>query len=308
MINVSCPVCKYSDYQSQNLFSLKKDNITYDIKKCNRCKHVFTFFENEVDIRQYYDEKDYIVRDTKKTIFYSIQKLEYQKVIQQIKSITGHKNTSLIDFGSGKGLFLSFAKSNGFEVKGVETSIPRANYAMQTFDLEIDTNFFTKGKIFQKSFDVITLFHVLEHLNAPVELLKNLIADNLNKKGLIVIEVPNFDSWQSKWASNKWLQLDVPRHLNHFTSLKLEEIVGQLNLAIVKKEYFSMHHGIIGMTQTIWNWFGYKGFLIGKLKIDKSFFTLLKIGISLPFAIVLELTSCLFKRGGVLRFYIKNTV
>ena len=306
MINITCPICKNSNILNQNLLTIKKNTNACYIKECSNCKHIFTFFDWEVDLNQYYDGNDYIVRDTKKTIFYFIQKLEYQKVINQIKKYTDRKKISLLDFGSGKGLFLNFAKSSGFEVKGVETSIPRANYAINTFNVEVDTNSYFAGKVFTKSFDVITFFHVLEHLDMPCELLKNLINDNLNVNGMVVIEVPNFNSWQSKWSGEHWLHLDVPRHLNHFTSIKIEEIILQLNLLVIKKEYFSLHHGVIGMIQTIWSWFGYKGFLIGQLKEDKSLKTLFKIGIVLPFAFILELISCIFQSGGILRYYIKN--
>nr|MBC7613679.1 class I SAM-dependent methyltransferase [Pseudopedobacter sp.] len=255
-----------------------------------------------------YDEQDYQVRDTKGTIFYSIQKFEYEAVLKQIMKIIDTKNSSLLDFGAGKGLFLNFAQELGFKVKGVETSIPRASYAQQVFGLEIATNTYNGGEILGGNFNVITLFHVLEHLDQPKNLLKNLVVNNLNPKGLLVVEVPNILSWQAKLAGKHWLHLDIPRHLSHFSEEKLFNILNDMNLTIIKKEFFSWHLGVIGMMQSIWTWFGYKGFLIGDLKEKKTIILMLLIAISLPFAILLELIASLCNKGGVMRYYAQNKI
>ena len=67
--------------------------------------------------------------------------------------------------------------------------------------------------------------------------------------------------------------------------------------------YFSIHMGIIGMTQSIWNIFGYKGFLISDLKSKKSFSLILKLLCTLPFAFLLETIACLFNKGGIIRLF-----
>jgi hypothetical protein len=137
--------------------------------------------------------------------------------------------------------------------------------------------------------------------------LKNLVKDNLENDGILVVEVPNMQSWQSRWAGKRWLHLDVPRHVTHFTPQSLSRAIKQSGCRILKEEYFSYHLGIVGMTQTIFSWFGYRGFLIGDLKQKKSLALYLKIGLVLPFAILLETVASVCKRGGVIRVYaIKN--
>ncbi|MEY3679329.1 MAG: hypothetical protein RI924_1470, partial [Bacteroidota bacterium] len=240
------------------------------------------------------------------SIFYTIQEKEYLPVIRNIKKLVRKKSISVLDFGAGKGLFLHLAKNNGLEGKGVETSLPRAKYAQSYFNIDIHTSEYSEGQIFDQRFDVITLFHVLEHIAHPFELLKNLSKDNLSTKGLLIIEVPNFDGWQAKWSGSNWLHLDLPRHLSHFSPEILEQQCSELGFSVLKKEHFSWHLGVIGMIQTIWSWFGYRGFLIGDLKKGKNLSMLLKIAFTLPFAILLEALAALCNRGGIMRYYLQQ--
>ncbi len=311
MINITCPVCANTEVDRHSvLFEIKEDNNEiYEIRKCSNCRSIFTYFNHPVNIEIYYDEKDYTLRDTQRTIFYKIQEYQYSVVLKEIKKLLILRRLSLLDFGCGKGLFLQFAKKFGFEGKGIESSKPRANYAKTHFGLEVNTDYYSKGKAFENKFSLITLFHVLEHITLPISTLENLVKDNLDEEGLLVIEVPNMESWQSKWSGKRWLHLDVPRHITHFTPQSLSLAIKQSGCTVLKEEYFSFHLGIVGMIQTIFSWFGYKGFLIGDLKQKKSLALYLKIGLVLPFAVLLETLASACKRGGVIRYYaVKRSV
>lgn len=304
MINTTCPLCLNNKTQlSPLVFKVRVgQNEEYQIKNCQNCKHTFTWFNHEVDIESYYDDKDYAVQDTRKSIFYKIQKFEYNQVLKKIKKFKPLP-ADVLDFGSGKGLFLQFAKEQGFDVKGVESSLPRANYARIHFNLDINTDYYSSGSIFKHKFEVLTMFHVLEHIHLSENLLHNLIEDNLKEDGLLIIEVPNFNSWQSKWAGNKWLHLDVPRHISHFTPAILKTLIENTGCKVKSSSYFSLHLGIVGMVQTIFSWFGYNGFLIADLKRKKTIPLMLGLLFVLPFAIILEVISSIFNSGGVIRYY-----
>lgn len=308
MINTTCSVCGNNEIINHPiLFDInQRDGGFYQIRECSKCHTCYTYFDQPVDIETYYNEKDYTVKDTKKTIFYKIQAYEYNTVLNKITKLLTDSSRSLLDFGCGKGLFLQFAKKFGFNGKGIESSKPRADYATSHFGLEVSTDYYSKGKVFEQNFSVITLFHVLEHLPGAEDTLLNLIEDNLEENGLLVIEVPNLQSWQSKWAGNRWLHLDVPRHVTHFTPQSLSSLIEHSECTILKEEYFSFHLGIIGMTQTIFGWFGYTGFLIGDIKQNKSPVLYLKVGLALPFAILLEAIASACKRGGVIRYYARK--
>lgn len=305
MYNTVCPVCQESDQkQGSILFEIAKSpGEKYLINKCNQCGMVFTYYDHDVDPFELYDQNDYTVRDTRTSIFFKIQKWEYDAVISRIRQICGKVTPTVLDFGSGKGLFLHFAKLKGCLVKGIESSAPRAAYAREKFGLDINTDYYSTGTVFDQKFDVLTTFHVLEHLENPSGLLAKLVKYNLKRGGLLIAEVPNFASWQSAWAGNSWLHLDVPRHIGHFDDRSLKRIIEGAGCTIIKKEYFSIHLGIIGMIQTMFSWFGYKGFLIADLKQKKSKLLILKIAIVLPFAVLLEGLAVLFRKGGILRYY-----
>ncbi len=304
MKNTRCPICHKDSSEDTIIHRIQVSPAErYQIRRCSNCDHQYTWFEQEVDINEYYDGKDYTVRDTRNSIFYKIQKFEYGQVIRTIKSLAKKNAPSVLDFGSGKGLFMHFAKELGCKVKGIESSKPRAEYARAKFGLDINTDYYTQGQVFDQRFDVLTSFHVLEHIDQPGVLLSELVKGNLQTGGLLVAEVPNINSWQSEWAGNSWLHLDVPRHINHFTPAVLQRLLHGAGCTIIKEEYFSYHLGIIGMLQTIFSWFGYKGFLIGDLKKRKSKLLLLKIAVVLPFASILELVAASVKKGGVIRYY-----
>ena len=302
-MNTSCPICKGKDYKI--VYKKITQNPDADIVRCNSCNHIYTYLSSEIDIGDLYNDEIYKVVENRNSIFDKILSLEYNRVIKKINFFNPGKGR-LLDFGSGKGKFGSLALKDGWQVKCVETSINRAMYASAIYGLEVSTHFYSSGRIFNASFDVLTLFHVIEHLPDPVGLLRELIKGNLEKNALIIIEVPNFNSLQSKLARHKWIHLDVPRHLSHFTTESLEFIVKESGLLLVKKSFFSWHLGILGMLDSLMKLFGYKRNIIYELKNRRGFLLLLKISLLLPFAILFETIASSVKQGGVVRIYLKN--
>ena len=98
---------------------------------------------------------------------------------------------TLLDIGSGKGDFISLAKKNGYEAKGIEPSPRFCEYALATYGVQVEQGYLGQGEHFKgKHFDVITLFHVLEHVGSPQEFLA-IISQYLQDDGVVYIEVPN---------------------------------------------------------------------------------------------------------------------
>ncbi|HEX3934172.1 MAG TPA: class I SAM-dependent methyltransferase [Puia sp.] len=276
-----------------------------DIVRCDRCGHLYTVLHREIDTAGLYADEVYKVVDNRNSIFDRILAREYNNVLKQIETLQ-RKKGSVLDFGCGKGKFGSLAKANGWQVKCVETSPPRAAFAREVYGLDVNSDFYSSGNIFGMSFDALTLFHVLEHLPDPRPLLEALIKDNLNKDGLAVIEVPNVKSWQSRIAGEKWIHLDVPRHIHHFTPERLEQFLGEIGLAPVKKSYYSFHLGVLGMVDSLLRSMGYRKNIIYELKNRKSKSLLVKIALVLPFAVVLERLAAAAGKGGVIRMYLRR--
>lgn len=100
----------------------------------------------------------------------------------------------LLDIGAGKGDFVSLARKNGYEAKGIEPSPRFCEYARDTYAVPVEEGYLGQGDHFKnEKFDAITLFHVLEHVARPQELLA-IIAQYLKEDGVIYIEVPNADA------------------------------------------------------------------------------------------------------------------
>ncbi|WP_339813420.1 class I SAM-dependent methyltransferase [uncultured Imperialibacter sp.] len=304
MKQASCPLCstKPDALVLENGMKISED---FTIVTCRICDHKYTYFLVNVSEEGIYRDERYRVIDNRNSIFDKMLSFEYNRVVGKIKKRYGSE-PAVLDFGSGKGKFLSLCKEAGFRTNGVETSEPRADFARKFYHLEIDSNYYSKGKLLGAPFDVISLFHVLEHLSKPKDLFTNLIGDNLGREGLVVVEVPNIDSWQSRWAGKNWLQLDVPRHINHFSQDSIISLIESCGLHPVEISYFSSHVGLLGMLRTCLGLVGYKGDLIHSLKNEKSILLYLLIGVLLPVSTVLETVASLFHRGGIIRIYASN--
>ena len=306
MINTACTECHEPVRQeSIKLYTVNAGGMGgFVVIECANCGNIYTFWDQEVNLQEFYDSMDYTVRDTKKSVFFLIQEYEYRRVLSTVRKLAVTEPKTLLDFGAGKGVFLQIAKLAGFDVKGVETSLPRSNYAKEHFQLTIDTKEFSSGKIFNQEFDVITSIHVFEHIPSARCLMTSLIKDNLAENGICVFEVPNFSSWQSIWSKGSWMHLDVPRHINHFTPRRFESYLEAAGLKILRTSYFSWHMGIIGMLQTLMHFFGYNGFIIADIKKIKSTpLLIIPVAVLLPFALVIEAIAAMCNRGGVIRCY-----
>lgn len=295
-----CPLCGEKDYTAVYKTLLQYPGAA--IIKCSNCEHIYTLLNHEPDNEKLYKDDVYKLVENRNSLFDRILNWEYSRVLKKIYSIKRSKG-ALLDFGCGKGKFGSIAKNKGWQVKAVETATERAEYAKTVYGLEVSTNFYTTGRIFNNDFDVLTLFHVLEHLPNPKVLLNELIKHNLAKDGLVVIEVPNFRSLQARIAGRRWMHFDVPRHISHFTAGKLEELGRELNLKTVKTSFFSFHLGVLGMTDSLLKLFGYRKNIIYELKNKKRVGLLFCIVLLMPFSLIFETCASATGHGGIIRKY-----
>jgi SAM-dependent methyltransferase len=294
-----CPLCGKENY------TVVYEHLSFpgaSLVKCSACFHFYTLTNTPPENDKLYTDEVYKVVENRDSIFDKILNREYKRVITKINSFKRQKG-ALLDFGCGKGKFASLAKDNGWQAKCVETSIERAEYAKKIYGLDVDTRFYTTGKIFSIDFDTLTLFHVIEHLPHPGTLLNELIQQNVKQDGLVVIEVPNINSLQARIAGSHWMHLDPPRHISHFTPSRLDQLAGELGLVPRRTRYFSFHLGVLGMTDSLLKLFGYRRNIIYELKNNKSNALKLAIVFLLLFALPLEFFSTLLGRGGVVRKY-----
>lgn len=171
----------------------------------------------------YYESEAYLSHtDAKDNLFAKAYQFVKQITLKQkVGSIGNPKSTRnrLLDFGAGTGDFLQVAKNNGWEVGGVEPNVQARKLAKDKgLDLLPSLEDFK-----QEQFDVITLWHVLEHVPNLKECLEQL-QDLLKPGGIIVVALPNYKSWDAKKYKEFWAAYDVPRHLWHFDRTAMKDL------------------------------------------------------------------------------------
>ena len=216
----SCPVCAFegfSKYREVRDFFLTKE--TFIITCCNNCGFLFTNPRPvDGDLPKYYQSDEYLSHSkADKGIFskaYNI--VRNYSIRQKFQLIKGYKNTgSILDVGCGTGEVLKYFTDKGWSTKGIEPSDAARLYATNSLKLSVKKEEYISD-IPRKSFDVITMWHVLEHvprLNKRMEELFSILKDD----GVLLIALPNHNSWDAKYYSSYWAAWDLPRHLYHFS-------------------------------------------------------------------------------------------
>lgn len=205
---------------------------SYEVMICDQYDMLVTS-PVPVDPEYYYKDDAYISHtDSKKTLF--------DRVYQTIKTISTKRKFKLInkfgtkknilDIGAGTGDFLAYFKTQGWEVSGVEPSEgARLLSAKKEIILHEHINAIAKHK-----YDVITMWHVLEHipnLSEHIRLLEEMLTDD----GILIVAVPNFKSYDAKHYGEYWAAYDVPRHLWHFSQSAIERLFSEVGISVVEK-------------------------------------------------------------------------
>jgi SAM-dependent methyltransferase len=159
----------------------------------------------------------------------------------------------VLDVGCGRGLFLRMLQERGYQVRGTELSAATA--AQATSEVPIDTGELSPGRYPPASFDLISIWHVLEHLRRPDEVLAA-CHEALAPGGALVIAVPNFASIQARLGGPHWFHLDLPRHLFHFTPETLERLLRHSGFAVERLTTGQWEMDPFGLLQTVLNRLG----------------------------------------------------
>lgn len=183
------------------------------------------------NLGRYYESDDYISHtDGKRTLFEKLYHTVKQKALRdKIKLIEGFKQSkgNLLDIGAGTGDFLVEAKKSRWVITGIE---PSAKAKAISIGKGIS---FADGleHIQNHSQDVITMWHVLEHVpdvENEIRELKRI----LKPDGVLIVAVPNYKSYDAQYYGNFWAAYDVPRHLWHFSKTSIKKLfeVQEMNL------------------------------------------------------------------------------
>ena len=240
-----CPVCDSRDitpFLSCEDYLASKEN--FEIYKCNVCRFALTQdFPGEDVIGKYYDAPEYVSHsDTHKGIinmlYHWVRKIALRSKSKIAVQYASCKTGKLLDIGSGTGYFLNRMRELKWIVTGVEKSDAARKYAKDKFDLDCQISDYLYD-ISANSKDVITMWHVLEHLehlNKVLEHLHSILKDD----GTLIIALPNKESLDAKYYKEYWAAYDVPRHLWHFSPSDFEHLVNRYHFELIetKPMYF----------------------------------------------------------------------
>lgn len=186
------------------------------------------------ELPNYYKSEDYISHtNSKRNIFETVYHLVRRVSISKKVKLINNQNTetkTLLDIGCGTGDFLQAAKKQNWNVVGIEPNTSARDIAKSKVGQEV----YNTGHLLSlepNTFDVITLWHVLEHLpklDEHIQLIKSLLKDN----GTLVIAVPNYNSFDACHYKNFWAAYDVPRHLWHFSRKSIQTLFETVQLNV----------------------------------------------------------------------------
>ncbi len=233
---LTCPVC-----QSTNIikkFDVKDYFLTQENFSIWQCKSCGLLFTNPIpkgqNLGKYYESPDYLSHDTSSSgvIGKLYQFLRKINIARKYKIITNLKNSgNILDIGCGTGELLNYFQNQNWSCLGIEPNEPARKFAKAHYNLKVEEEQ-SLETIPSQSFDIISMWHVLEHVpdvNERIIQVKRILKNN----GHLIIALPNPISRDSNYYKTYWAGLDVPRHLYHFSPQAFENLANRHNLEII---------------------------------------------------------------------------
>ena len=235
----SCPICGGKNLkQAFSAVDHLVSKETFDVWQCEECGFKFTQdVPDEQEIGRYYESPDYISHsDTEQGLMNRLYHIARNMMLTakagHVTRATGLRQGWLLDIGSGTGYFAHLMTEWGWTVRAIEKSAEARDFAQQHFGLKSDGEE-AFNTLQDKSFDCITLWHVLEHLQHL-----NIMGDKfyrwLKDEGALLIAVPNQISTDAKHYGADWAAWDVPRHLWHFTPETMKRFAEKHGFKVIK--------------------------------------------------------------------------
>jgi 2-polyprenyl-3-methyl-5-hydroxy-6-metoxy-1,4-benzoquinol methylase len=260
----SCPACGQNDFEVLFESNMEPDdfNVLFDYSmeahdsqegvegylvpgkewgRHVRCKNCHLIYMNPMEKVSKTNEYYYKAKNTHAP---TIRECYLRTAKSQVRLIQKYASgTNLLDIGCAQGFFLFSASKAGYTTRGIEISQDAAAYAIKEFGLDVEAKPFEELRFPESSFDVVTLWQVLEHVPYPLTVLKE-VYRILKPGGLVVASTPNIESIPAKILRKKWW--DIKRlHINQFTTKTLADI---LHNAGFKKMSSVSYRGFVSLS------------------------------------------------------------
>ncbi|GAH46903.1 unnamed protein product [marine sediment metagenome] len=159
---------------------------------------------------------------------------EISKNIGRVEEIVKQfgKEGELLDIGCSAGFFIACLKRYGWDVRGIDISEWATNFAREKLDLDVLMGSIEDVEISDR-FDVITMYHILEHLPHPLQSLKK-VSEILSNDGVLVVKGPNLASFDRIWHGTNWRGYTDQSHLYYFTPKTYQMLLERAGFLIQK--------------------------------------------------------------------------
>ncbi len=228
-----CPICGFTSHENYLIcddHSVSKES--FALVKCNKCQLIYTNPRPSSEtLSSYYESSDYIshtnaannlVNLAYKTVRHYTLRWKYN-IIHKLHKQPG----TILDFGCGTGDFLQTMQQRNWQTIGVEPNEQAAQIARDK-SLEVYPSLSKQNK---SKYDIITAWHVLEHVPDLKDTLRRL-RKRLTDSGYILAALPNNASFDAQHYGAHWAGYDVPRHLYHFTPASFQYLINQTQLKL----------------------------------------------------------------------------
>ena len=307
MIDNACPWCT-NEESKKSFQSTSIAGRSYTFHICSACKSVFLYPLPDADeLREAY-QTDYYGESKERKFIRPIESLRKAIAGRRAKKLARllPQNARILDIGCGNGSFLNHISECGsFELYGTELPGPAALRASANKNIRVITNKLSTEDI-GEGFDLITLFHVFEHLEEPLRQLQN-ISEMMKAGSFLAISMPEANSLQFSLFGKYWFHLDPPRHLCLISRKAFIEKAKSFGLTSVEVKLFSFEQNPYGFIQSFLNIFNPERDLLyeiikGNMRI-RSFKTAFIVSANLlaamllfPAALIIEVIDLLSKR------------
>jgi 2-polyprenyl-3-methyl-5-hydroxy-6-metoxy-1,4-benzoquinol methylase len=234
---VECPICK--GQKSKTFITCKDHTVSQEefaIVECEECSFRYTNPRpSQAEIGSYYKSEEYISHtNTSKglvnTIYKQVRKHTLNQKLRLIKRFSSGRK--LLDYGSGAGFFLKHCLNNGWTGLGIEADKDTRQKSRNELGIDVlsPDQLVTLERM---DFDVISLWHVLEHVHELDSTLSALIG-LLKDDGILIVAVPNCSSYDARVYGKYWAAYDVPRHLYHFRPENMKKLAAKFELELLE--------------------------------------------------------------------------
>ena len=234
----NCPICsssKISKYLDAKDYTVSQEIFT--IKQCDSCGFCFTSPRPSlVNLSKYYKSSNYISHsDSKKGIinqlYHIVRNFTLKAKLKLVKKYSS-SNDVVVDYGAGTGAFVNYLNKNKVNALGFEPDEDARELAKIKHQVSLKLpEEFENGYI--GKIKVITLWHVLEHIPTLNEFIET-ASQNLVENGIIILALPNRDSYDAKRYQEYWSAYDVPRHLWHFRKNDIVELMANNDFDLIE--------------------------------------------------------------------------